>query len=178
MRRAIKGMLIVGFALVAAATLLQAQAARPESTDMALLAEVKALRAEINDAASGSMRMQLLIARLSLQEQRITALSRQLTDVQRDFFEAAQATSALQSHLKGIEESLLTPRIQGGPDRDELESMRNGARRDLLAKQQRQEQLRLQTDDLQNAVAAEQGRWTEFNSRIDELDRSLPPVRR
>ena len=76
MRKAVKGMLIGGLVFLLAVTLLQAQGARPEPSDMAaLLAEVKGLRAEINEAASGSMRMQLLVARLSLQEQRITALS-------------------------------------------------------------------------------------------------------
>jgi hypothetical protein len=178
MRRAFKGSMIGGIVLLLAAAALHAQAVGQEPADLAaLLAEVRGLRAEISEAASGSMRLQLLIARLSLQEQRITALSRQYADVQREYFEATQATADLQSQLKGLEDGLLTPPPQG-PSRDELESMRSAVRRELTLKQQRQDQLRLQTDDLQNVVAAEQGRWNEFNTRIDELERSLAPVRR
>ena len=56
--------------------------AAPGSTD-ALLAEIKGLRADFNQRLDASIRAQLLVARLQLQEQRITTLSRQLADVQR-----------------------------------------------------------------------------------------------
>src|SRR4029077_13444243 len=47
-----------------------------------LLTEVRALRAELNQAAGASIRTQLLVARLTLQEQRINTISKQLADVQ------------------------------------------------------------------------------------------------
>jgi len=36
------------------------------------------------------------------------------------------------------------------------------------------EQLRMQETDLANQLASEQGRWVEFNDRLDALERSLP----
>ena len=48
-----------------------------------LLQEVRALRADVNHAASTGIRAQLLIARLQSQEQRINVLSGQLTDLRR-----------------------------------------------------------------------------------------------
>jgi len=35
--------------------------------------------------------------------------------------------------------------------------------------------MRLQEADLTGAIASEQGRWQDFNARLDELDRSLTP---
>ena len=38
--------------------------------------------------------------------------------------------------------------------------------------------LRGEQDALLNAMASEQSRWTDFNSRLDELERSLPALSR
>jgi septal ring factor EnvC (AmiA/AmiB activator) len=46
-------------------------------------------------------------------------------------------------------------------------------RRRLADQQAREEQLRAQQRDLENALSAEQARWSEFNSRLDELERAL-----
>src|SRR5215510_14034114 len=85
-----KVMLVV--CVLAVGAVLSAQGTRPHldgSGADALLAEVRALRAEVNDATSASVRMQLLIARLQLQEGRVVAVSRQLADA-RDALAVAQ----------------------------------------------------------------------------------------
>jgi len=48
-----------------------------------LLQEVRGFRADLNQSAGASMRMQLLLARLQLQEHRITAVADQLEEVKR-----------------------------------------------------------------------------------------------
>src|SRR5258707_15707832 len=57
-------------------------AGQSASTNDPLLAEVRALRAELSQMAGTSIRTQLLVARLTLQEQRINTVSKQLADVQ------------------------------------------------------------------------------------------------
>ena len=47
-----------------------------------VLVELRALRAELNETANASLRAQLLVARLALQEQRITVVGKELADVQ------------------------------------------------------------------------------------------------
>ncbi len=43
-----------------------------------------------------------------------------------------------------------------------------------LAQTQREEQqLRMQETELSNQLTAEQGRWIDFNARLDELERQL-----
>ena len=69
--------------MILGATLLtgQAPAAQPRPASMdELVAEVRALRAEIQQMADSSIRAQLLVARLQVQEQRIAGIARQLSD--------------------------------------------------------------------------------------------------
>ena len=61
-----------------------------------LLAEVRGLRADLNQAAGASMRAQLLVARLSLQEQRITTLGKELTELQAQLQTAVNRRSTLE----------------------------------------------------------------------------------
>jgi septal ring factor EnvC (AmiA/AmiB activator) len=57
--------------------------------------------------------------------------------------------------------------------RRDCESNVSQMRRRLADQQAREEQLRAQQRDLENALSAEQARWSEFNSRLDELERAL-----
>jgi hypothetical protein len=70
---------VVGVLLLGVVGVLSAQAGQGAApSGMAeLLAEVRGLRADVNPAAGASMRMQVLVARLSLQ-QRINVVGRQL----------------------------------------------------------------------------------------------------
>ena len=58
-----------------------AQTAPSRATLDEVLAELRALRAELIEVAHASLRAQLLVARLALQEQRITTVSKELADV-------------------------------------------------------------------------------------------------
>jgi hypothetical protein len=42
---------------------------------------------------------------------------------------------------------------------------------------QTEQQLQLRATEMQNMLAQEQGRWSDFNTRLDELERSLPAGR-
>lgn len=141
-----------------------------------LLLEVRALRADLTQAAGASMRMQLLLARLSLQEQRITALSRQSSEVEQQLTAAVAARAATVAHLEQ-----LSAAIEGtGVRSDE----RKGAEYEISAlksrvAEQQQEEQRLQNQlaELSRAISAEQGRWLDFNTRLDDLERALPTTR-
>ena len=53
----------------------------PEDSMAVLLAEVRALRLDLNHAAAASLRLQVLLARSAVQEHRISALATQLAAV-------------------------------------------------------------------------------------------------
>jgi len=163
--------IIGGGVLLAMAGLVTAQGARGPATLDDLVAEVRGLRAELGQAAGASMRMQLFVARLSLQEQRITSLNRQLSDVQRDLVDAVRAREGSASGMKHAERA---PADLPADQREEYEVHIARMKSAYAQNLQREQQLRNQEIELQGFIAAEQARWQEFNSRLDELERSLP----
>ena len=70
---------------------------------------------------------------------------------------------------KEVAGSELSPEIRKEAD-GQLESLKT-----MLAQQRAAEQqLRSQESELAAVIAAEQNRWTEFNARLDEIERALP----
>ena len=137
-----------------------------------LLAEVRGLRAEIAQAAGASLRMQLLIARLQLQEQRTYTVARQVAEVQELLAKIRQEISQQSAHLERMEEA--ESRVTDENDRRDIREMIQRLKVELEPKQRREQELRTQEGDLLNLLTAEQARWAEFNDRLDSLERSLP----
>ena len=141
-----------------------------------LLAEVRGLRADLNQAAGASMRAQLLVARLSLQEQRIVTLGRQLTELQAQLDTAINHRSALETEAKNLDEAITA----GSMPFDRLKDVEAQARENKTALAQArhtEQQLRGQESELSGVIAGEQSRWSDFNARLDEIERSLPAAK-
>ena len=167
----------MGFLLLAVVTIPSAQTpgGQPQAAGIPeLLAEVRALRAELNHAAGASMRMQLLVARLTLQEGRLTGLSRQIDEAQRQLATAVADRAEAQKRVGDLEGALgsgaLPPEL-----RKEGEHQLRAFMDALPQKSAHEAQLRAQESDLSALFAAEQARWVEFNARLDAIERSLPP---
>jgi len=94
-------------ALVGIGSVLFAQGTCPldGSAQDALVAEVRALRAEINQVAGAGIRMQLLVARLQLQEQRVFTVARQLTDAQNALAASRARLAGEQVRVRQLEEA-------------------------------------------------------------------------
>lgn len=156
------------------ASLVFAQAPRTaQSTSLDdLLAEVRGLRAELNQVSAASIRTQLLTARLQLQEQRIFSAGRQLTEVQAQLAtvrEEILTGQQMVERLEAVGGSSNVPADQQNPLQLEV------ARAKAVTEQRQARQMELQTQEasLINTLNGEQGRWTEFNGRLDEIERSL-----
>lgn len=144
---------------------------RPGAAIDQLLAEVQALRSDLNQAASASLRTQLLVARLQVQEGRIDSLGRQLADTREQLANAEQAGVALAAPLKMLDEA------EKGSDEDQKAAQ--PMRELVAAAQKRTEELRVEESSLAALLAAEQSRWVEFNGRLEEIERMLAaPERR
>src|SRR5260370_19321513 len=100
---------IASSAVIAGITISAAQTATPSGSTNSpidqLLAEVRGLRAEVNQAASASVRAQLLVARLQLQEQRINVLAGQLAEVRRLITATESGQTPMANQLKSLEDS-------------------------------------------------------------------------
>lgn len=163
---AIAGAFIVGVAAVGG------QAQRQPATLDDLLNEVRALRADLRQSSGVTSRMQLLTARLSLQEQRITVLANQRADVTARLAIEARLRADAERQAQVFDENA-SRNTELGISRGELEAQERFFTGTLAQHRDAERQLRAQESDLSAQVASEQGRWQDFNSRLDELERSL-----
>jgi hypothetical protein len=165
-------------ALLAGVTSAQSgsAAAVPASSSDALLAEIRALRADLNQRLDASIRAQLLVARLQVQEQRITTLSRQLAEVQQQLQSNQQARAPLEAQLKTFEAAHANSTAADKPGADFFIGT---LRSQVEAMTKNDEELKRQQLYLSGVIADEQSRWTAFNARLEELEQLLTaPERR
>lgn len=170
----VAGLVLVSPAFVGQPAFSQTASQTPQrETDpiAALTAEFRALRAELSEAAAASLRLQMLVARLQAQEQRIIYLDRLRSEVavRRSNAEQARNEVAMRiGNLSGAETAGLDPERRLAVA-SQLESEKS-----RLALQDRTlQQIQAEETDAVNALAQEQGRWNDFNARLDELERTL-----
>ena len=162
---------------VAASMSIGASPQAPAANDplSALLAEVHALRVAMEQQATVGPRMQLTLARLTIEEQRVSHLSTDLATVRQSLAgteAAAQRTSA--------EAADLERQMQMETDPAKRREMEAGLRNTQLQMRQfatEQQRLQIRENEAAQALGAEQARWADLNSRLDELERLLAPVR-
>ena len=135
------------------------QAQRPPATLDDLVAEVRAMRGEINGAATASMRTQLLTARMTLQELRLSTAAQQLANVRQQLAESrirlAPSTEQIRPALE-TNSQILAP-----------------LRYTVQQEQRRTQELRNEEAELMRLVESEEERWADFNARLDDLERTL-----
>ena len=139
------------------------QAQRPAATLDDLVAEVRAMRGEINRAATTSIRTQLLTARMTLQELRLSTAAQQLANVR---------------------QQLADSRIRLAPSTDQIRpAMETNSqilaplRYSVQQEQRRTQELRTEETELMRLVESEESRWVDFNARLDEMERALAQER-
>ena len=161
-------------ALAGTGTLLFAQGPRTPidgSAQDALLAEVRALRGEINRVASAGVRTQLLVARLQLQEQRVLAVARQLADTQNALTTVVGRISSERARVRQLEDTASRAAIQ---TRQSFQHAILDAGTQIEQLQKQEAQWRDREKELQRNLSEAQARWTDFNDRLDALERGLP----
>jgi hypothetical protein len=147
-------------------------ASTPPDTIAALLVEVRGLRAAMEQMAAAGPRVQLALGRLQLQEQRINTLVRRLDEVRTALAPARQKLQETSERLDHMEKASRDSPIED-QRRDAEAALPRMKREAALAASELQ---RLQNDEgmLLQDINSEQSRWTEFNQRLEELERSLP----
>lgn len=145
-------------------------------SSQAIVQELRLLREAVEGVLASSVRVQLLMGRLQLQEARIQALVRQGAEIE--------------SQLAGMEaerQSLANQRrmLEKVPERSTDPAERDFAAQQLVSLVERlklidsrHNSLLAEQAGVQQLVAAEQARWGDFNNRLEELERLLGPPRR
>jgi len=166
---------LVGAAAMGGSFVARAQsaAAQPD-VQGALLTEVRGLRTAIESLASAGPRVQLVLGRVQLQEQRILNQTRRLDAVSESLGQARRRLETVTERIKNISESIDSRHV----DVDEV--TRRGRENELA--DAKVEWSRLNAD-VQRLVAeeaamvadlaAEQNRWMDFNRLLEDLERAL-----
>ena len=152
---------------IAAANAQAGQAPASES----VAAEIRALRAELVERLDANIQAQLLVARLQIQEQRATAVNRQLEDIVDRLREAEQQKALVEASMRGLGVDPADPGTTQGfmvaPMAKSLEQLR-----------QSETDLRQQQAALMTMVTDEQARWSSLYARLDELERRFADPQR
>ena len=158
--------------LIAGGVAASGQAQRQPATLDDLLVEIRALRADLRQTTRASTQMQVLTARLQLQEQRIAVLSNQRNDIGARLAIETRLRADAEGQVQRFDEMKNRNEAVGIP-RAELEAQERFFKGNFTQHRDTEQQLRGQESDLSAQIAAEQNRWQDFNSRLDELERSL-----
>jgi chromosome segregation ATPase len=155
------------------ATLLSGQApapARPASMDD-LVSEVRGLRADIQQMADSSIRAQLLVARLQVQEQRIAGIAKQLAETEDQL-----------GKLDGARNPFLTRMLKDlqaeAPSDPEEAQFFAGMKAQLEKLENGDPALKERQANLSRLLADEQARWVAFNAQLEELERRVAAAKR
>ena len=136
-----------------------------------LLEELRAFRSELRDSSATSLRAQLLLARLQLQEQRVNTIWRQLSEVE-DKLQDTEKEGAAPEHilkLMGVAPGTEPP-TQMAPVIEMFKTQMAAAEKANTDLKQRQA-------ELTQLMTNEQSRWAALNAEIEALEKALTAVR-
>ena len=161
----------LGLAALALAGVASGQAHRPDATLDELVVEVQALRAEMNQAAAASIRAQLLVGRLQMEDQRISGGVRDLGAVQAELAANAQARTDAAAQVKTLEDALISA---GAATRDEVEQQLTAAKAAAVQADRRQQALKRRESGLAKELQEDQARWRDINARLENFEQAIP----
>jgi chromosome segregation ATPase len=138
----------------------------------ALLAEVRGLRAAMEQMASAGPRVQLALGRVQLQEQRVNTLMRRLEEGRARLVETQRGYDQAQQELRSVEGMIREPRPDG-PPLAALQDMQRGKEREIARRAADVQRLTAEVADVETDLATEQGRWVDLNQRMEALEQSL-----
>jgi len=142
----------------------------------ALLTEVHALRIAMEQNAAVLPRVQLVLARLNIEEQRVTQLAAQVEQNRYALSAAVLEGQKLADRLPELERGLQT--VVDPQARRSYESEQENVKRQIAAQSRLEQLLRARETETLQALNMEQARWSDLNARLDELERLLAPVAR
>jgi len=164
--------ILIGFVLVGSIFIARLPAQQQTSTQTELLAEVRLLRQAIESLTGVNARVQIVFGRLQLQEQR-TSNASQRYDLAREAAARIAREIALQNdQLKELENAI----NDGRRKPEEIEQLRAESRsttRGIERMEQERVQLAANETDAANVLNQEQGRWSDLNRQLEELERLL-----
>ena len=163
---ALSALLVICVAANAAGQQRTAPAAAAATMDD-VVNELRALRAEVRESSAASLRAQLLVARLQLQEQRINTAWRQLSDVEEQLAANEKGRAAPEQIFKmmGIEPGAEPPKHMAPI----LEMFKT----QMAANEKTDADLKLRQAELMQLMSQEQSRWSALNAQLEAFEKAV-----
>ncbi len=169
-------LVIVSVAVMAfVSTRTPAQAPPANDVNGALVRELHDLRIAIEKLASSGSRIQVLTARTSQQEQRISGLMNQLIAMNSKLAEASAEARFKAAALQALADDL---RVVSDPqERAALVMHQKEMALQLDQAQTEQASVQAQADAIRQQLAIEQSTLSDLQRKLDDLDRSMSEPR-
>ncbi len=149
----------------------RARAGQEQDLTAALLVEVRGLRQAMERMASAGPRIQLALGRLQLQEQRVNTMLRRHDDIKAQIAATETQIGQVRDSQSRLDQEL---RRATSPDvREQFEQEAEMTK--TMIERFTTELQRLQAEEIAvaQAVASEQSRWMDINTRLEALEREL-----
>lgn len=168
---------LAGAVALGGLTVMAAQGNKPQQGEEILpqlLIEVRGLRAALEQMATAGPRVQLVLGRVQLQEQRIASQIRRLDAVRQTLVPAQQGLEPLERKASELEEALRRGASPYGPEGlHQAQAELKELKAEVALRRTEVQRLTAEETFLTQDIAAEQSRWSDFNQRLEELDRAL-----
>lgn len=165
------GLLLFG---AAAASAVVAAQGKPSVDDSmaSLVTEVRALRSAVERSTAIAARVQVMLGRVQLQESRLTSLGGQLNDLRVRLRQSQLDQVMAEADFARMTNALESVGV-GSEERQALEAQVAAFKQRSRAIAAETAQLRAQESELMESLTAEQGRWSDFNARLEQLEQQL-----
>jgi predicted nucleic acid-binding Zn-ribbon protein len=159
---------VVALLSLAGAAPARAQAAAPADPIRELLAEVRGLRAALERAATVGARIQLLVARVQIQEQRIADLTRRADGLRAEMRSVDQEMAAM-----AMQQKLMIDKDAPPEQREGMAEMIKLFAGNTERLEKRKQELFSEEQLVAQQISLDQGRWSDINDQLEQLERSL-----
>jgi chromosome segregation ATPase len=161
--------------LLLVSTTAFAQAIPTDSATLkALLAEVRLLRHDLQTNTAPVQRAQILFYRMQTQEIAVARALQRLDDARSNLAETQSTLKNLTAEAKGSEDSL--SHTENPMERENLEDMLHYFKRKLETLTDEEQQRQAKQIEAEERMRIEQGKLSELQERLDELDRTLGQI--
>lgn len=130
----------------------------PGATLGDVVRQLEALRGDLRETAAGQLRLQTLVTRVLVQEQRLRSVTERLDEANHELDDLRLERQA-------------ADRLASQFDPDTVHAARAAQLRE------REQRLQARAREYADRIADEQARWAELNARLDAAERALPRER-
>jgi chromosome segregation ATPase len=144
----------------------------PPPVQTELLGEVRLLRQAIESLAGTNARVQIVFGRLQLQDQRTATAARRLDDLRSAMAGISMRAGGMADSIKELEAAV----ADGRRKPEEIEALQQEltmAQREAQRLEAERARLVNEESEAAGILNQEQGRWSDLNRQLEELERAL-----